>query len=138
MFSCTKWLPASMLGTSFVRWVRLALVSDDFGFAWLLHCKADFKSVNEMTDCAVPMGLGILGCSLQCNGCNELVACRSVRRTCSVICKEVLADRSGTAVSAMFGHLELHETLYVFSHKVAPGVDVGNLVCATGAACARE
>ena len=61
--------------------------------------KLTFKSVNEMTDCAVPMGLGILGCSLQFNGCNEVVACRSVRCSCSVNCQAALADRDGTAAS---------------------------------------
>ena len=58
--------------------------------------KCTFKSGNEMVDCAVPMGLVILGCSLQCNGCIHLVDFSGGRRSCSVICKAVIADRSGT------------------------------------------
>ena len=45
----------------------------------------------------------------------------------STICKAVAADRSGIAV---FGRYRTKPC--AFSHKVAPGVDGGNLVCATG------
>ena len=62
--------------------------------------KCTFKSVNEMIDCAVPMGLVILGCSLHCNGCMHLVDCRGGGSSCSVICKALLADRGGIAASS--------------------------------------
>ena len=37
-------------------------------------------------------------------------------------------------VKVMLVRMENRTKPYVFSHKARPGVDVGNLVCATGAA----
>ena len=47
--------------------------------------------------CAVPLCLVISSCSLHGNGCIHLVDCRGGRRSCSVICKAVSADRRGIA-----------------------------------------
>ena len=130
-FSCTKRLPASTGGTPSVRQVRLWRFCVRFTPA-IVRCT--FKSVNEMIGCAVPMGLVILGCSLQCDGCIDLVDCRGGRRSCSVICKAVLADHSWIAASRWCLDLGNFTEPWVFSQKVAPGVDEGNLVCATGPA----
>ena len=54
-----------------------------------------------------------------------------------MICKAVIADGSGTAVSRRCLGVRNRTKPYVFSHKVAPHVDVGNLVCATAQARAR-
>ena len=45
----------------------------------------------------------------------------------------MIADCSGTAVFRLSLGVRNGPNPYVFSHKVAPGDDVGNLVCATGA-----
>jgi hypothetical protein len=72
-----------------------------------------------------------------CDGCIHLVDCRGGGRSCSVICQAVMADRSGTGVHRWCLDVRNRTKPCVFSHKVAPGVYVGNLVCATGPAFAR-
>ena len=67
-----------------------------------------------------------------CDGCIHLVDCRGGGRSCSVICEAVMADRSGTGVHRWCLDVRNRTKPCVFSHKVAPGVYVGNLVCATG------
>ena len=54
-----------------------------------------------------------------------------------VICKAVIGDRSGIASSRWRRWGWNRTKPYVFSHKVAPDVDVGNLVCATCPVFAR-
>ena len=59
------------------------------------------------------------------------------RRSSVVLCKAVIADRTGVVASRWCLELRNRTQPCVFSHKVAPGIDVGNLVCATGASFVR-
>ena len=56
----------------------------------------------------------------------------------SSTCKAVTADRNGIASSSWRWWGWKRTKPYAFSHKVLPGVVVGNLVCATGAALRRD
>ena len=63
--------------------------------------------------------------------------CGLGRRSSVVLCKAVIADRTGVVASRWCLELRNRTQPCVFWHKVAPGVDVGNLVCATGASFVR-
>ena len=63
--------------------------------------------------------------------------CGLGRRSSVVLCKAVIADRTGGVASRWCLELRNRTQPCVFSHKVAPGIDVGNLVCATGASFVR-
>ena len=98
MFSRMKWLQASMGGTWFVRGVRL-LLHLALGWSPLPALRGgDLWKIQR----AVPLRLVIQACSLHWNGCSDASSRRS------------LECRNRT-------------TPYVSSHKVAPGVDGGNV-----------
>ena len=73
MFSRTKWLPASILGTSWVRPSRVCAQTRPLG-------KVEFRGADRIVVAA------------------SVVDCCGGRRSCSVICEVVMADHSGTAV----------------------------------------
>ena len=111
-FSRTKWLPASMGGT---------LLCDGCGSR---------SGASSIAKCN-------LGAQIALQWLLRGYVCSLGRRSSMVICKAVIADRSGTAVSRWCLCVWNRTKPCVFSHKKAPGVDGGNLVCTTGAAGAR-